>query len=71
MKVYEIFNWLGATAWLLSAICLSIIGLKLTAWFGSQRSLFSSWDSNDIKSLKASGLLFLIGVMFFVLGAVQ
>ncbi len=70
MEVYEILNWLGVAVWFLGAICLSIIGFKRSAWFGTQRSFFSSWDSNDIKSLKASGLLFLIGVIFFVLGAV-
>jgi len=70
MKVDEVFNWFGLGMWLLSASCLSVIGLRRSAWFGKQRPLFSKWDSIDIKVAKAAGLLFISGALCFTLGLI-
>lgn len=69
MKANGIFNWFGLTLWLLSALCLSMIGLRRSPWFGKQRSFFSKWESFDITLAKTSGLLFITGIILFILGS--
>ena len=70
MKADEVLNWFGLITLVLGSLSLSIIGLRRSAWFGTQRSLFSSWDTIDIKLAKVAGIMFGIAIIVFVLAVI-
>ena len=71
MQSLEILNWAGLVCVLSCGLSLSIIGFRNSVLFRSPkpRLLKSPLEPLDIKLAKISGLLFLLGVVFFILGA--
>ena len=63
----ELIQWAGLISWLGSGLCLSIIGLRhakgLVIPFSS---LGKELEPIDKKFAKAAGILFLIGIVLFV-----
>lgn len=69
MRVFEVLNWIGLISLIASACCVALITLRKSVWFGPPESLTKSLKRFDKKLAKLSGLLLIIGVLFFILAA--
>ncbi len=67
LKYQEILDGIGLLLWVGSACCLSIIGIRNSASFYSQ-SISPELAPIDIKLAKVSGLLFVLGILVFIVG---
>ena len=65
MSISEIINWAGLICFAIGCICLSMIGIRNSVWFGPNRSLLQEWRPLDKKLGKTSILIFCIsGILF-------
>ncbi len=68
MQLYEIVFGLGLSLCIFACAGLSIIGLRNSVWFGKHKSSLSKLEPIDIKIVKISAFIFLVGVFFFFIG---
>jgi hypothetical protein len=62
--------WVGLIAWLMSGICISIIGFRHSVWYGSRQKLFEKLTPLDMRLAKIAALFFVAGVLCFVIGTI-
>ena len=65
---YEVIFWTGLILWVGACLGISAIGIRNSTWFNTYSSPLSNLKPVDIKLAKSSAVLFLIGLLFFVLG---
>ncbi len=69
MKYHELLRWAFLLTWVACACCLAAIGFRNSAWWGPRRSVFKELRPLGIRLGKIAGLLFVAGVVFFLMGA--
>jgi len=69
-EIYEVFYWAGTGLWLISCCLISIIGIRNIHSFSPFVSIFNKLGPFDLKLAKYSGLLFVIGILFFIVGVI-
>ncbi len=69
MQIYEILYWVGLISWIIAALCLSYIGVRRSIKYGALFHWMEPLDQPDIKPAQLAGLLFIIGLAFFILGS--
>ena len=68
MLVADVAKWFGLICLIIASICIALIGLKNSVWFGTPKSVTSELKSIDVKFAKVAGLFFILSVIFFVIG---
>ena len=69
MNFYNIFMSLGFISWLICCCCLALIGLRNSIVVGPYRPVTKELRPFDVKLAKIGGILFLLGILFFVVGS--
>lgn len=62
-------NWIGLIILIASACCMALIAFRKSVWFGPPEPLTAPLKPFDKKLAKLSGLLFAIGLFFFISAA--
>ena len=69
MKFYENFYWVGLAFWIVACCCLALIAIRNSVFWGPSRSITQKLRPLDIKLSKIGGILFIIGILSFIIGA--
>jgi len=67
LQFFKLMYWASLIAWIAAALCGGIIGLRNSVWYGSSCSLFAKLQPIDIKMTKVAGILFVVGMFFFII----
>ncbi len=70
MPLYEILYWVGLVSCIFAATCFSIMQLLRSIKHGSLFQWFKPLKPIDVKLSGIAGILFLVGLSFFILGAI-
>ena len=62
------FFWSGLIFLIVCCCCIAIIGIKNSVFGGAYRSAMDELRPFDIKLLKLAGILFLVSILFFIIG---
>ncbi len=69
-EIYKLFYWIGMGLWIISCCLICFIGLRNMHSFLPFVSIRNKLGPFDIKLAKYSGILFVIGVLLFVVGVI-
>ena len=69
MQFCELMYWSGLVSLVASCCCFGLIGFRNSVWYGPHRSVSAKLKPVDIKIAKIGATLFIIAVLFFIIGA--
>ncbi len=70
LEIYEYFYWIGMGLLFISCCFIGVIGLKNIHSLFPFVSIFNKLRPFDVKLAKYSGILFALGILFFIVGVI-
>jgi hypothetical protein len=68
LKSYTVIFWSGLILWIGSCLGIGVIGIRNSVWGRPFKPILSNLKPVDIKIAKACAVLFIIGLLLFILG---